>query len=847
MKQIKRKKLSSALVSVLGAGVAFTVVATAANAQQAQRVEKIEVTGSNIKRVDVEGPAPVEIITKQQIQRTGASNVNELLRSLPSIDIFDQGELASNSPSGSGSSNIRMRGLSENNLLVLLNGKRLPVNALYDASGAGAAVNINMIPISAIERIEILKDGGSAIYGADAVAGVVNFITKKDYQGAEVTVGYGRSSRNDGAEKTFNAATGFGDLDKNRYNVLAAFDLFRRDPILRKDRALTSSVDFRRFGANDGRSSFSPYGNIVNNNGAFTGATVKPCPPQLYNLRCRYDFNESLLTAYNGADRWSGLLVGTVALTRDIKAYAQYMYSKSKDHFEAHPVPDFFVLPDGRFYAGRFMQGGPRITDRDSTSDQLVFGINGSHNRIDWDFSAGTGKNKVTNKDKNYYNANLWFPALESGALDATVATNNAAFVESLKVTPVRAGESKTSFVDLKVSGELFEMRAGPFAYAVGASYWRDQLSDRPDQLTQQGLVVGSIQQSAVAAKRNAKAVFGEVNVPLPGNVEVQGALRWDSYPGESRTTPKVAVKWTPTKTVLLRASYAEAFRVPSLKQLYGSSEQGAITIESETECAAIGQPFPCAIPAYQVQGANPNLKSEKGRTYNLGFVLDTGVFSTSVDWFRIEKKDDISQPTILTALQNGFTGRDPTNNRLLVFTNLQNFAEAQTQGFDVDARVRVGATPVGNLLLQNNATYYQFIRTRAVGEEWGYFQRTYGALTPSFRNVFTATLETGPWAFTAFHRFVGGFWDTDQPSTASVPRPATVRRVGGHEEIDAQVSFMGIKRMRLDLGVKNLLDREPPFSRTNAGSNAYTQMGFAEFYTSRGRFYYGAIRYEFK
>jgi iron complex outermembrane receptor protein len=826
--------------------MAVSLASNPALAQQAQKVEKIEVTGSNIKRVDTEGPAPVEIITKQQIQRTGATNVNELLRSLPTIDMFDQGELASNSPSGSGTSNIKMRGLSENNVLVLLNGKRLPVNALYDASGAGAAVNVNMIPISAIERIEILKDGGSAIYGADAVAGVVNFITKKDYTGAEVSVGYGSSSRHDGTEKSFSAAAGFGDLDKNRYNVLAAFDLFRRDPIYRKDRELTKSVDFRRLGGNDGRSSFSPYGNIITNEGAFTGATVKPCPPELYNLRCRYDFNTSILTAYNGADRWSGLLVGTFAVTNDIKAYAQYVYSKSKDHFEAHPVPDFFVLPDGRGYAGRFMQGGPRITDRDSTSDQLVVGLNGSHRKIDWDFSVGTGKNKVTNNDKNYYNTNLWLPALESGALDATVDTNDPALVESLKVTPKREGESKTSFADLKVSGELFQMRAGPFGYAVGASYWRDELSDRPDELTQQGLVVGSIQQSAVEAKRNAKALFAEVNVPLPGNVEVQGALRWDSYPGESKTSPKVALRWSPTKLLLFRGSYAQSFRVPSLKQLYGSSEQGAITIESESECAAIGQPYPCAIPAYQVSGANPNLKSEKGRTYNLGVVLDNGVFSTSLDFFRIEKKDDISEPSILTSLENGFIGRD-AQNRLLVFTNLQNFAETQTQGFDVDARVRLGTTPLGNITLQNTATYYDFIRTRAVGEEWAYYQRTYGALTPSFRNVFTATLETGAWAITGVHRFTGGFWDTDVASTASVPRPATVRRVGGHEEIDVQVSFMGIKRMRLDLGVKNLLDREPPFSRTNAGSNAYTQMGFAEFYTSRGRFYYGAIRFEFK
>ena len=131
---------------------------------------------------------------------------------------------------------------------MLLNGKRLPINALYDSSGAGAAVDINMIPLSAIERVEILKDGGSAIYGADAVAGVVNFITKRDWTGAEARIGYGRTSRGDGEEQTANAAAGFGSLDKQGYNVLVAVDRFKRDPILRKDRDISSSVDFRRLG-----------------------------------------------------------------------------------------------------------------------------------------------------------------------------------------------------------------------------------------------------------------------------------------------------------------------------------------------------------------------------------------------------------------------------------------------------------------------------------------------------------------------------------------------------------------------------------------------------------------------
>src|SRR6478609_7944935 len=277
----QRNKLAVAVGCLLGIGGILLPLAAPAQTPDI----RVDVTGSNIK--------PVEIVTREEIQRTGARTVNELLRYIPSVDIYDQGEIASNSPAGSGTTTIRLRGLSENNVLVLLNGRRLPVNALYDASGAGAAVDVNMIPISAIERVEILKDGGSAIYGADAVAGVVNFITRKDFQGVEVTGRYGISTHGDGEEKGANVTAGFGNYEKDGYNVLFTIDYLKRDPIYRKDREISKSVDFRRIdsGAPDGRSSFAPQGNYVNpDTGAFVGGSVRPCPPELIGgnpARCR--------------------------------------------------------------------------------------------------------------------------------------------------------------------------------------------------------------------------------------------------------------------------------------------------------------------------------------------------------------------------------------------------------------------------------------------------------------------------------------------------------------------------------------------------------------------------------
>ena len=842
----QRSKIAVALGCLLGLGGVLVPLTAPAQTPDI----RVDVTGSNIKRVEGEGALPVEIVTREEIRRTGAQTVNELLRYLPTIDIYDQGEIASNSPSGSGTATIRLRGLSETNVLVLLNGRRLPVNALYDASGAGAAVDVNMIPLSAIERVEILKDGGSAIYGADAVAGVINFITRKDFQGVEVSGRYGISERGDGEEKSGGLAAGFGNYDKDGYNVLFALDYFKRDPILRKDRDISKSVDFRRFGSGDFRSSFAPQGNYIDpNTGAFRDdlGSVVPCPPELFRLRCRYDFNASILTAYNGADRAAGMVIGNLKINNDLKAFAHLSYAEAKDHFDAHPVPDFFVVPSGSgAIAGRFIQGGPRMTDRKSKLFDANVGLEGTTKWFDWDFAVTHGEAKVTNSDRNYYNALLWVPATESGALDPTVNTNDPAFVESLKVSPVREGKSKIDSADLRLRGQTsFSLPAGTIGWAVGSSWWKESLSDRPDELTQQGLVVGSIQQAGVEATRKAYAIFGEVSVPIIKTVELQGAIRYDHYSSESKTSPKIGVYWTPLKQLAFRASYTESFRVPSLKQLYGAQDQGAGNINDPASCVLLGFDPECDVAIFEVSGSNPNLKPEKGKTWNVGVVTDLGPFSGTLDWWRIDVDDQIVTPTSQSAIEAGLFGRDP-NGRVLVFTNLQNVAQARNEGVDVDLRLRLPNTPIGNVTIRDSATYYITQRNRPIGGEWADFNGTYAL--PRWRNVFSIGTEWRSWEANFYLRTVDGFTDTDQPWTASDPSAVEgVRRVGTNEQVDISAAYTGFKNVRLSGGVINLFDKTPPFSAQNASTNIYEQIGFAPLYSSRGRFYHIEASYTFK
>ena len=232
---IQKKQLAVAIAATfVAAGVAYAQ-------STPQKVEKVEVTGSNIKRIDVETVAPVDVITREQIERSGQPTIADVLRNVPANSGNSYSESFSNS-FAPGASGISLRGLGQKTTLVLINGRR--------TAGYGFAqnlqdsfVDLNSIPSSAVERIEVLKDGASAIYGSDAIAGVVNVILRKDYKGIEFTTGAGTAAGN--GEYRFSATGGFGDLGKDKYSVIGVFDYFKRDLVMLDETDFGASRDWR--------------------------------------------------------------------------------------------------------------------------------------------------------------------------------------------------------------------------------------------------------------------------------------------------------------------------------------------------------------------------------------------------------------------------------------------------------------------------------------------------------------------------------------------------------------------------------------------------------------------------
>ncbi len=370
----------AALTAIAAPALAQTAAAPAAGATP----QRIEVTGSLIKRTDTATPSVVQSFGREEITRSGYTTIEELLRSTGAVDTGSIGDAAASGFVG-GLSTISLRGFGSQATLVLINGRRTaPVAAVDINFGRGSLISVNTIPKGAIDRIDVLKDGASAMYGSDAMAGVINYVLRKDYQGAEASVGYTTNDRGRGTTKTADLTFGFGNIDTQRFNVFGGLSYSKRDPVMFRDLVdrgnqagydayLTSTGSLARF-TPDSTASF--YGNyyrvpasltgsttingisVANNNlsGVNYLGTLPGCPAEntvgqgvpnrpagfasttasLPNGMCRFNFDNSD-EAIAEQDRFNATVRGTFAISNSLTAYADLMYSQTKTNEQRTP------------------------------------------------------------------------------------------------------------------------------------------------------------------------------------------------------------------------------------------------------------------------------------------------------------------------------------------------------------------------------------------------------------------------------------------------------------------------------------------------------------------------------
>ncbi|MGQ5522296.1 TonB-dependent receptor domain-containing protein [Chitinimonas sp. PSY-7] len=593
-------------IKILAAAVAAIGSLTTAHAADTtpQKAEKIVITGSNIKRTTKETAIPVQMITKENIAATGALTIKDALESM-SVATGGLSDITGDNSFASGASSTSLRNLGTSSTLILLNGRRIAAFGTPDY--AETITNIDSLPLEVVERVDILKSGASAIYGSDAVAGVINIITRKDYRGMQAKATYSNSiQRGLFGSKSASITGGMGSLAEDRYNVMFNAELFERDGSNWRDGLGYIHPDARRFNANLGSySSYSYPGNIEDNvNG--TIVPVPGCTPAANGL-CMYD-RYSRINMTPESKRGNFMASGTLDLGNGLQAYGDVTYSKITTEYlstygvwgtggptwanpltgqikymdKTAPLPTTHPLNTTGDLAGlryRFADSGAS-NKSDASQYRALAGIKGTLGDYDWDAALGQLGSKATNTLRGSFS--------ETGFLkhigDYTAAVNGGDplfFNRTYKIGQPNSadvlselfpeysffGKTKVNFADAKLSGELAELANGPMGFAAGIDIRHETLQVDTSANLRAGDIVG-YGFSASDSSRTFGSLFGELSIPVLKDLEAQVAARIDKYPRlDPHISPKLALRYQPNRNLVLRGSIETGFRAPNLSE----------------------------------------------------------------------------------------------------------------------------------------------------------------------------------------------------------------------------------------------------------------------------------------
>ena len=694
----KKTKICTGLMLAFGG----TLAVSSLPAMAQQQLERVEITGSSTRRVEAETALPVTIIKVDDLVTQGVTTVEQAMARIASNQ-SNFGVSAAIGATTGAKAEADIRGLSgptgvnSNKTLVLLNGRRI-ANHAFDA----AAVDLNAIPLAAIERIEVLRDGASAIYGTDAIGGVVNFIVKKDYRGLEVSAQTQQPKAKGGGDT--NRVTllgGFGSLAEQRFNVMASLDWRKQNVLEAKDRSFSTTgvIGTSRAALTSGTSGtsfpgdlngFEPSGPLCNppsslprranpdNTGAFQS--------------CRFDFaHEVDIIPQN--EQVTGLIRGSVAVAPDHTISAEYMRANNKATSKVAPSPTSSTMPasspffpvgapltvggipdllnptgpnvPGGVANWREVPAGKRTSGDDTTTERGMLEAQGLFAGWDYRTAIGSSKNKSTASVKRgYLDDDLVKLGVWNGVINPfgpQTAAGQAALDAATINAPTLIGTARTDFVDLRVSKDLMRMGAGPLAAAFGFEHRKERSSFEATDINAKLInTLGIDPDSDTAGSRKVTAVFAELNFPITKQLELNTQARYDKYSDFGNTfNPKLSLRYQPTKDVLVRGSVNTGFRAPTLYEIYQPASLTFTTdsYDDPTLCpggtAAPGASAGVVCGQQVLQRISgpvglglpaSTLKPEKSRTMTVGLVFEPAPSVTlGIDLWQIKVRNLIS------------------------------------------------------------------------------------------------------------------------------------------------------------------------------------------------------------
>jgi iron complex outermembrane receptor protein len=680
--------------------VAQTAPLQASNEKSDETLTTVVVTGSYIIRTDSETPSPVQILSIEKLHESGFTNTQEVLKSLTANG---QGTLSQsfNGAFASGAAGIALRGLNVGYTLVLIDGHRTAPYPIGD-DGQRSFVDVANIPFDSIERIEVLKDGASAVYGSDAIAGVVNIILKKSYEGASITADGGTSSHADGTTEHVAGTFGMGDLVNDGHNFYVAAEFRHQQQIRFIDRGgIFTQRDFTSTGGtnvtlgvpNDINGGFarSATGYIIDPANADSIAAFMPgCDANRYAAgQCTYqdtwDQIQPDTKNYNVVGKF------TQAFEQGWKLTLEGTYFESKSQQISQPSRAFNngfqgvtsgpgVIPNvldasgpttipstnPSFPAGTglteadlrntFINIGPSETLTDSKSYRAIADVDGEIGSWGVNVSAGYTEVKLGIDYLNYVQ-----PALLQAALDSTTAPflvgqqNTAAVNASVAPGMSSSDSSKLFFVHLGTNTTVVDLPGGPLGIAFGGDWYERKQSALAPEAVADGLLgspVVSPSNNFTVGTQLVSAAYAEIAAPIVKQFEVDGAIRYDHYNlSGGQASPKIGFKYTPIPEFAIRGTVSKGFRAPGPAEngqagqtFFASAQADPILCRDRTNFTAQGNfAGQCNVNIPGLQGTNPALKPETSKSFTFGVIAaPMPDLSATVDIYSIQINNQI-------------------------------------------------------------------------------------------------------------------------------------------------------------------------------------------------------------
>jgi iron complex outermembrane receptor protein len=882
----KKTEICRALMLAFGGSVVFGLLPSLAKAQS------VTITGSSIRQISSETALPVTVLKAEDLAKAGVTNAEQALSFVTSNQSAITSAISVGSTVG-GAAFADLRGLGPARTLVLLNGKRLVMNP-YDSGGA-TAVDLNTIPFGAVDRIEVLNDGASALYGSDAIAGVVNFITRTEFQGLNLTGSASLPTASGGGQVYDIGVTGgIGSLSEQKWNLFGGLTYRKQRALGALDRGFASSADipnrgvfyssFDTFPANYYQPATLP-DDVFN-------PTAPGCdPPNSLSggSLCFFDYVR-FLNIVPEQEQLSAIVKGTLAVNSDNTVSLEYIQGNNKLTSVVAPSVISWSMPSSNpFYPGgpglsgvpgtapnstpgfdssanidldwRTTSMGSRVATFDNKTDRFLLDWQGAYQN--WFYSAAIlqSNSDVTHTfDGGYINESAVRAGLEGSAIPggSTAAPwlnpfgnqtpEGQAYMNSQRILgQVQRAEGRLFGIKAEASGEVYKLPAGPLTMGLGIEYYRDRVSYMNNvALIQEAASSGLEGAQDASGSRNWVGLFAEFNIPVVKDVDISLAARYDDYSDFGGTfNPKAAIRWAPSKQLLVRGSVNSGFRAPSLFQAYSP------TSTTNTAGNRLNDPVLCPGGVVDVAaggiagrdceqtfdqqiGGNKNLQPETSTAWSIGLVFQpTTSTNVGVDYWNYVVKDSISQvgenaifdnPTaysnsfvrcsqLSAAERDAFTscgipGGDPLAYIVNTYQNLGNY---KTSGIDFSAAWRSQAYSFGKFSVGWQATYvlnyeYQFESDGAYFNNLGtYFN---GQAISRYRQNLVFGWQLANWSANLINRYSRGYSDDN-----SFVDPAYYNSVGATNTWDLAVTWNGVKGLIVTAGLTNLFDQEPPFS----------------------------------